>query len=47
MKMIERAALLFSFLAAGNLSYAATILGIAANFGVLGASTVTNTGPSV
>jgi type VI secretion system secreted protein VgrG len=47
MKMIERAALLFSFLAAGSLSYADTILGTAANFGVLGASTVTNTGPSV
>jgi type VI secretion system secreted protein VgrG len=45
--MIGRAALLFSFLTGGSLSYADTILVTAANFGVLGASTVTNTGPSV
>ena len=48
MKMIERAALLFCFLTVSSLSYAGTIsLGTAATFGVLGASTVTNTGPSV
>jgi type VI secretion system secreted protein VgrG len=47
MKMIERAALLLAILTAGSLSYADTILGAAASFGVMGASTVTNTGPSV
>ena len=47
MKTIKRAALLFSFLTVGTLSYADTILGAAATFGVLGASTVTNIGPSV
>ena len=47
MKMIKRTALLFSILTVGSLSYADTILGAAANFGVLGASTVTNTGPSI
>ena len=48
MKMIERAALLSCFLTVSSLSYAGPIsLGTAATFGVLGASTVTNTGPSV
>lgn len=48
MRSIERTALLFCFLTISSISYAGTItLGTAATFGVLGASTVTNTGATV
>lgn len=47
MKTVERAALLFCFLSVSSLSHAGTILGSAAVFGVLGASTVTNNGDTV
>jgi hypothetical protein len=47
-RSIERTALLFCFLTISSISYAGTItLGTAATFGVLGASTVTNTGATV
>src|ERR1039457_5096182 len=46
-KKIGGARLVLSLLAGVRLSYADTTLVTAANFGVLGASTVTDTGPSV